>query len=90
MYLPYILHPTRVTGHLQTIIDNIFSNYVSKEALCGNLTSTISHNLPQVLFVPSMFSDNPDKKSNIFEGTGQTSIKLNLSWITLIKIGVTS
>ena len=48
MYLPYILHPTRVTGHLQTIIDNIFSNYISKEAVCSNLTSTISDHLPQV------------------------------------------
>ena len=38
MYLPYILHPTRVTGHSQTIIDNIFSNYVSKEAVYSNLT----------------------------------------------------
>ena len=36
MYLTYILHPTRVTGHSQTIIDNIFSNYVLKEAMCGN------------------------------------------------------
>ena len=67
MYLPYILHPTRVTGHSQTIIDNIFSNYVSKEAVCGNLTSTISDHLPQVLFILSMFSDNPTTKSNIFE-----------------------
>ena len=67
MYLPYILHPTRVTGHSQTIIDNIFSKYVSKEALCGNLTSAISDRLPQVLFIPCMFSDNPDIKSNIFE-----------------------
>ena len=25
MYLPYILHPTRVTGHSQAIIDNVFS-----------------------------------------------------------------
>ena len=63
MYLPYILHPARVTGHSQTIIDNIFS----KEIVCGNLTLTISDHLPQVLFIPSMFSDNPDKKSNIFE-----------------------
>ena len=66
-YLLYILHPTRVTGHSQTIMDNIFSNCVSKEAVCGNLTSTISDNLPQVLFVPSMFSDNPATKSNIFD-----------------------
>ena len=58
------LYPTRVTGHSQAIIDNIFSNYVSKEVVCGNLTSTISTHL-QVLFVPSTFSDNPDTKSNI-------------------------
>ena len=45
----------------------LFSNYISKEAVCGNLTSTISDHLPQVLFIPSMFSDSPDKKSNIFE-----------------------
>ena len=66
MFLLYILHPNRVTGHSQTIIDNIFSNYISKEAVCGNLTSTISDNLPQVLFIPSMFSDTPATKSNIF------------------------
>ena len=58
MYLPYILHPTRVTDHSQTIIDNLFSNYISKEAVCSNLTSTISDCLPQVLFILSMFSDN--------------------------------
>ena len=56
-----------MTGRSQTIIDNKFSNYVSKEAVCGNLISTISDHLPQVLFIPSMFSDNPDTKSNIFE-----------------------
>ena len=67
MYLPYILHPTRVIDHSQTIIGNIFSNYVSKEAVCGNLTTTISDHLSQVLFIPSMFSDNPATKSNIFE-----------------------
>ena len=67
MYLPYIFHPARVTGHLQPIIDNIFSNYVSKEAVCGNLTSTISDHLSQFLFIPSMFSDNLARKSNIFE-----------------------
>ena len=58
MYLPYMLHPTRVTGHSQTIIGIIFSNYVSREAVCGILISTISNHLPKVLFIPSMFSDN--------------------------------
>ena len=34
MILPYILHPTRITGHSKTLIDNIFSNHISKEAIC--------------------------------------------------------
>ena len=67
MYLPYILHTTRVTGHSQIIVDNIFSNYVSKEVVCANLTSATSDHLPQVLFISYMFSDNPATKSNIFE-----------------------
>ena len=67
MFLRYILHPTRVNGHLQTITDNIFSNYVSTEAVCGNVTSTISDHLPQDLFIPSMFSGNLATKFNIFE-----------------------
>ena len=67
MYFPYILHPTRVTGPSQTMIDNIFLNYVSKEAVCVNRTSTISDHLPQALFILSMFSDNPATKSSIFE-----------------------
>ena len=46
MFLSYIFHPSRVTRQSQTIIDNIFSNYISKEAVCGNLTSTISYHLP--------------------------------------------
>ena len=75
MYLPYILHPTRVTSDSQTITDNIFSNCVSKEAVCGNLTSTISDHLPQVLFIPSMFSHNPVTKSNIFERSWKNSNK---------------
>ena len=67
MYLLYILHPTRVTGHSQTIMDNIFCSCVSKEVVCSNLISTISDHLPQVLFVPSLFLDNPATKSNIFD-----------------------
>ena len=93
MYLPYILHPARVTGHLQNIIDSIFSNYVSKEAVCGNLTSTISDHLHQVLFVVSMFSDNPNTKSNIFERswTNLNQVEFFIDyfdkdWITILNI----
>ena len=50
MFLLHILHPTRVTGHSQTIMDNTFSNCISKEAVCCNITSSISDHLPQMLF----------------------------------------
>ena len=64
--LPYILHPTRITGHSKNLIDNIFSNYIPK-AICGNLTSTISDHLPQFLIMPSIFSDPSSSKSNVYE-----------------------
>ena len=34
MYLPYILHPTRVTGHSQTIIDNIYFRAMFQRKQC--------------------------------------------------------
>ena len=90
MYFPYILHPTRATGHWKTIIDNILSTYVLKEAVHGNLTSTISNHLPQfylsLLCSQTILLQNPI----FFKEARKTSIKLNLSWITLINIGVTS
>ena len=45
----------------------MFSNQYNKEAISGNLTSTISDHLPQFLFVPSTFSDLPSSKSNMYE-----------------------
>ena len=41
-------------GYSQTISDNIFSILISKEAIFGKLTSTISGHLSQVLFTPLM------------------------------------
>ena len=41
-FVPYILQPTRITSHSKTLIDNIFSDIVSPEAISANLTSTIS------------------------------------------------
>ena len=50
------------------MIDNIFSNYIlEEETLFGNLASSISDNLPQVLLILSMFLDNAATKSNILE-----------------------
>ena len=66
MILPYILHPTRVTSHSKTL-DNIFSNHISKEAICGSITSTISDHLPQFLIMPSIFSDPSSSRSIVYE-----------------------
>ena len=67
MVLPYIIQPTRITSHSKSIIDKSFSNYISQEIILGNLTSTISDHLPQFLIAPHIFSNVPNKKSNIFE-----------------------
>ena len=77
-------------GLWQTILDNTFSNYTSKrkkKKVCGNLISRKSVHLLPVSFIPSMFSDTPATRYKIGE---ETLIKLSLSWITLIKIRITS
>ena len=66
-FVPYILQPTRLTSHSKTLIDNIFSNIISPEAISGNLTATISDHLPQFMIVPNVFSNPPSNKANIFE-----------------------
>ena len=45
-YLPYIIQPSRHTSHLRALLDNIFSNFISKDIICGNITATISDHLP--------------------------------------------
>ena len=51
----------------QRLIDNIFSNYISQDIVSGNLTATISDHLPQFLIAPHIFSNVPNRKTNIFE-----------------------
>ena len=67
MFLPLIVQPNRIISHLKTLIDDIFSNYISQDIVSGNLTVTISDHLPQFLIAPYIFSNFPDRKTNIFE-----------------------
>ena len=46
--LPHILHPTRITDHSATIIDNIFSNSLESDTISGRLLSQISDHFPRV------------------------------------------
>ena len=67
MFLPHIDQLTRITSHSKTLIDNIFSNYISQDIVSGNLTATISDHLPQFLIAPHIFSNVPNRNTNIFE-----------------------
>ena len=49
--LPHILHPTRVTDHSATVIDNIFSNNASHETVSGNIMRHIYHYFPQFIIL---------------------------------------
>ena len=55
--LPHSLHPTRVTDHSATIIDNIFSNNCELDTLSGNLLSQISDHFPQFLIIKNVTVD---------------------------------
>ena len=52
-FVPHIIHPTRITNHSKTLIDNIFSNLPNfHQGFSGNLTLAISDHLAQVLIIP--------------------------------------
>ena len=50
------------------LVDNIFCNipnFEIKHAVCGNITTTLSDHLPQLLLIPDLFSNSPPPKYNI-------------------------
>ena len=63
--LPHILHPTRVTDHSATIIDNIFCNTLEFDTLSGNLLSKISDHFPQFLVIKNVAV--PYKNCSLFQ-----------------------
>ena len=66
-FIPYILHPTRITNYSKTLTDNIFSNFISPDIISGNITATISEHLPQFSFVPNILSNLPSQQSDYYE-----------------------
>ena len=66
-FIPYILHPTRITSYSKTLIDNIFSKFISSEIISGNIIATVSDHLPQFSFVPNILSRPSTQKSNYYE-----------------------
>ena len=50
-FLPYIVHPTRVSDQSATIINNIFSNACNFDTISGNILTQISDHFPQFIIV---------------------------------------
>ena len=87
-YLPYIIQPSRYRSLSRILIDNIFSNVISRDIICGNITATICGHLPQILVSRNTFANPPSNKLMFLKETGQNFARKILSWITLIQIGV--
>ena len=52
LLLPNISSPTRITSTSATLIDNIFTNNYDNTFTSGNLVTTLSDHLAQILIVP--------------------------------------
>ena len=63
--LPQIIQPTRVTPNTATIIDNIFTNNITDDIICGNILLTFSEHLSQFVSVNRGKIDY--KKINMYE-----------------------
>ena len=58
-YLPYIIHPIRVSDYSSTIIDNIFSNACNLDTKGGKILTQIADHFPQFLIVTKVeFGNN--------------------------------
>ena len=64
---PYMLHSTRITSHSKTLIDTIFSNFISHEITSSKITATTSDHLPQFSVIPNILSNPSTQKSNFHE-----------------------
>jgi hypothetical protein len=66
LFIPHIIHPTRITSTTKTLIDNIFSNSTNhKDGISGNLTVSLSDHLAQFLIIPDECHHDA-KKQNQF------------------------
>ena len=86
--LPYILHPTRVTDHSSTVIDNIFSNVTDYETVSGNIINQIADHFAQFMMVKRI---NINYKNTTFYQYDYSNFKKenfiedisNINWETL-------
>ena len=83
MFIPHIIHPTRITPNSKTLIDNIFSNSINfAEGKSGNLTLSLSDHLAQFLIIPIEFNyDN--KKEKLTQKTLTENFFFTTYWMSI-------
>ena len=85
LFVPRIIHPTRITSHSKTLIDNIFSNSQNfSQGQSENLTISISDHLAQFLIIPLDIGNVP-KKINLYKRDTKNFDREN-SFLDLISI----
>ena len=91
LFLLHITQPTRIRDSSKTLIDNIFSNTLIENTISGNLTATISDQLPQFIILSDVFSNPPSNKSNNYERDWSNFVQENfiidyfsIGWNSLI------
>ena len=82
-----ILQPTRVTDNTATVIDNIFSNNIQDNIICGNILLTLSEHFSQFL---SVKRENVDlKEVNIYRHDYSTFLVRVFVTMSQFKTGLT-
>ena len=81
-FISYILHPNRITSYSKTLIDNIFSNFISPDIIPSNIYPNFHLHLIfcQILLL---------KNLTIVKEIGQNLNKKTSYLTILIKIGLT-
>ena len=92
-FIPHIIHPTRITPHSRTLIDNIFSNVPNfSQGKSGNLTLSLSDHLAQFLIIPLDTCFVPPKVSKFKRDTKNFDREnffldlLSIDWKEVIEI----
>ena len=92
-FVPHIIHPTRITPHSKTLIDNIFSNTSNfSQGKSGNLTISLSDHLAQFLLIPLDTCFVPPKISKFKRDTKNFDREnffldlLSIDWVEVIEI----
>ena len=93
LFVPHIIHPTRITPHTKTLIDNIFSNLPNfSQGKSGNITLTISDHLAQFLTIPLETGDTIPQKDYYKRDTKNFDREnffldlLSINWDEVIKL----